>query len=73
MTKADVLALGTGGQHVADFDLGLGDDDAVDEQQHELAPLLEAGPSQAAPHACAEGLERRRHPCELLLARCIAA
>ena len=73
MTKADVLALGTGGQHVADFDLGLGDDDAVDEQQHELAPLLEAGPSQAAPHACAEGLERRRHPCELLLARCVAA
>jgi hypothetical protein len=73
MTKADVLALGTGGQHVADFDLGLGDDDAVDEQQHELAPPLEAGRGQAALHACAEGLERGRHAHELLLARCVAA
>ena len=73
MTKPHALALRAGGQHVADLDVGIGDDHAVDEQQHELAPLLKAGPSQAAPHACAEGLERRRHPCELLLARCIAA
>lgn len=73
MTKADVLALRAGGQHVADLDLAVGDDHAVDEQQHELPALLEAGLGQPALHACAEGLERRCNASELLLARCIAA
>lgn len=31
MTKADVFALGASGQHVADLDLGVGDDHAVDD------------------------------------------
>src|SRR3954452_18912673 len=48
MTKADVLALGAGGQHVADLDVGVGDDHPVDQQQHELAALLEAGAGQPA-------------------------
>jgi hypothetical protein len=56
MTKPDVFALWAGGQHVADLDLGVGDDHAVDEQQHELPLLLEAGLGQPALHACAEGL-----------------
>jgi Transposase DDE domain len=66
MTKADVLALGAGGQHVADLDLGVGDDHPVDQQQHELAALLEAGPGQPALHPGPESLERGRHAGELL-------
>jgi len=54
LAKADALALGAGGQHVADLDVGVGDDHAVDEQQHESAALLEAGLGQPASHAPAE-------------------
>jgi hypothetical protein len=57
LAKADVLALGAGGQDVADLDLGIGDDHAVHEQHHELAALLEAGLGQAALHARPEGLQ----------------
>src|SRR4051795_7483464 len=66
MTKADVLALGAGGQHVADLDVGVGDDHPVDQQQHELAALLEAGAGQPALHPSPESLERGRHAGELL-------
>jgi transposase len=73
MTKADVLALGAGGQHVADLDVGVGDDHPVDQQQHELAALLEAGPGQAALHPGTESLERGRHAGELLAAGRVVA
>jgi hypothetical protein len=73
MTKADVLALGAGGQHVADLDLSIGDDHPVDEQQHELPVLLEARRGQALLHAGAESLQRRRHAGELLPARHVVA
>src|SRR3954451_12470617 len=66
MTKADVLALGAGGQHVADLDVGVGDDHPVDQQQHELAALLEAGAGQPALHPGPESLEGSRHAAELL-------
>jgi len=66
MTKADVLALGAGGQHVADLDVGVGDDHPVDQQQHELAALLEAGAGQPALHPGPESLEGSRHAGELL-------
>src|SRR5215204_689777 len=57
MTKADVLALGARGQHVADLDLGVGDDHAVDEQQHELPALLEGRRGQPVLHPRAERLQ----------------
>jgi putative transposase len=57
MTKADVLALGARGQHVADLDLGVGDDHAVDEQQHELPALLEGCRGQPVLHPRAERLQ----------------
>ena len=57
VTKADVLALGAGGQHIADLDLGIGDDHAVDEQQHELPALLEGRRGQPALHPRAECLQ----------------
>ena len=73
MTKADVLALGAGGQHVADLDAVIGDDHAVDEQQHESPALLEAGLGQPVLHPRAEDLDGRRHAGELLLACRIVA
>ena len=73
MAKPDVFAVRGGGQHVSDLDLGVGDDRAVNEQQHELAALLEAGLGQSGLHAAAERLQRRRDAGELLLARGVAA
>ena len=73
MTKPDVFAVWAGGQHVSDLDVGVGDDHAIDEQQHELAPLLEAGLGQSRSHALAERFQRRGDAGELLLARGVAA
>jgi hypothetical protein len=73
MTKTDVLALRAGGQHIADLDLGVGDDHPVDQQQDELPALLEARRGQAALHPRAESLQRRRHTGELLPARHVVA
>ena len=56
MTKADVLALGARWQHVADLDLGVGDDHAVDEQPHELPALLKGRRGQPVLHPRAERL-----------------
>ncbi|WP_406567421.1 transposase [Azospirillum canadense] len=41
LTKPDVLAFRAGGQHVADLNISIGNDDTVDEQQYELPTLLE--------------------------------
>ena len=57
MTKADVLAFGAGGQHVTDLNVGIGDDHAVDEQQHELPALLKGGFGKSVLDARAEGLQ----------------
>ena len=57
MARPDVLAIGTGGQHVADLDLGVGDDHAVDQQQHELPALLEGRRGQPVLHPAPEGLQ----------------
>jgi transposase len=67
VTKSDMLALRSGRQHVADLDLVISDDDAIDEEHHELAPLLERGAGQALSGALAEGFERRRDTGQLSL------
>jgi hypothetical protein len=54
MTKTDVLALGTGGEDVADLDLIARDDDPVDEQFHQLSPLIERGVLEAGGDPLAE-------------------
>ena len=48
MTKAPPLAVGTEQDDVADFDLALGNQYAVDPQFHELAPLGEVGVGQTS-------------------------
>jgi hypothetical protein len=57
MTKTDVLALGAGGEDVADLDLVAGHDDAVDEQFHQFSPLIEGGVLKADGDPLAERLQ----------------
>jgi hypothetical protein len=59
LTKRDLSAVRGGGHDVADLDLVVGDDHAVDQELDESALLLERGASQARPHAIAEGVEGR--------------
>jgi hypothetical protein len=73
LTKTDALALGAGGQHVADLDVGIGDDHAVDEQQHELPALLEGGRGEPVLHTRTEGLDGCGDAGELLLTGSVAA
>jgi len=68
LTKADVLALRAGGQHIANFDLGLCYNHAIHEQQHKLSALLESGICQPMLHPPAKGLQGGRHAGKLLLA-----
>jgi Transposase DDE domain len=57
LAKRSVRASGGGWQDVADLDLVLGDDDAVDEQLDQLPPLLEAGGGEPGPDGLAECLD----------------
>jgi hypothetical protein len=64
-----VLTLGAGWEHVADLDLAVGHDHPVDEQQHELATLLDGGRGQPLRDPSAERLEGGGDPGQLLLSR----
>jgi hypothetical protein len=55
LAKGAVRPVGRGREDVADLDLVIGDDHAVDEQLGELPPLLEGRGSQAGPGGLAEG------------------
>ena len=57
LAKRAVRPPGGGREHVADLDLVLGDDDAVDEQLGELPPLGEGGGGEAGPDGLAEALD----------------
>ena len=57
VAKGPVWPVGGGGQDVADLDLVVGDDDAVDEQLGQLPPLGEGGGGQSAPDGMAEALD----------------
>jgi hypothetical protein len=52
-----VRAVRGGGQDVADLDLVVGDDDAVDKQLGQLPPLGEGGGGQPGPDGLAEALD----------------
>src|SRR5262249_1564735 len=57
LAKRAVRASGGGWQDIADLDLVLGDDDAVDEQLGQLPPLLEGGGGEPGPDGLAECLD----------------
>ncbi len=61
MTKADVLALRSGREDVADLHVRVGNDDPVDEQLHQLPPLRERRGREPLHDAPAEARERVRH------------
>src|SRR5919206_476741 len=54
MTKTDLLARPVRRHHVADLDLAIGDDHAVDQELDQGPPLLEGGLAQALAHPPAE-------------------
>ena len=58
MTKTDVFAGGAGGDHVADFDRVVGDDDSINQQFDQAPFLLEGCLSQAALHTVAKRGDR---------------
>ena len=66
MTKTDVLALGAGGEDVADLDLVARHDDPVDEQLDQLPLLIEGGVLEAGRDPLAERLQRGREPERLV-------
>ena len=57
LAKRAVRPVGGGGEHVADLDLAVGDDDAVDEQLGQQPPLGEGGGGQPGPDGLAECLD----------------
>jgi len=57
LAKRAVRPLGGGREHVADLDLVVGDDHAVDEQFGEEPPLLEGGGGEPGPDGLAEALD----------------
>jgi hypothetical protein len=66
MTKPDVLALGGGLEDVADLDLVARHDDSVDEQFHQLSPLIEGGALKSGGDPLAERFQWRRQPERLV-------
>jgi SRSO17 transposase len=61
LAKGPVRASGGGWQDVADLDLVVGDDDAVDEQLHQLAPLFEGGGGESGLDGLAERFDAIGH------------
>jgi hypothetical protein len=57
LAKRAVRLVGGRGEHVADLDLAVGDDDAVDEQLGQLPPLLEGGGGEPGADGLAECLD----------------
>ena len=57
LAKRAVRPVGGGREHVADLDVAVGDDHAVDEQLGQQPPLLEGGGGQPGPDGLAECLD----------------
>jgi hypothetical protein len=57
LAKGRVRPIGGGREHVADLDVAVGDDHAVDEQLGQLAPLLEGGGGEPGAGGVAECLD----------------
>ena len=68
MAKTDGLGAWAGGDNVADLDIAIGYDDAVDEQFDQLASLFEGRAGQTSLDALAERLDGAHHAGDLRLA-----
>ena len=68
MAKADGFGARAGGDDVADLDVAIRHDDAVDEQFDQLAPLREGRAGQTGLDALAERLDGAHHAGDLRLA-----
>ncbi len=68
MTKTHLLTLGRSRDHIADFDVPVGDDDSINQQLDHLAFLLKAGVLQTLVDAVTQVLNRLYHARQLLLA-----
>jgi hypothetical protein len=66
MTKPDVLALGAGGEDVADLDFVARHHDPVDEQLDKLPLPIEGGGLQSGRDSLAERFQRGRQPERLV-------
>lgn len=73
MTKTDTLALGAGGEDVADFDLVARPDEPIDEHFDQLSPPIEGGGLEAGRDSLAERLQRSREPERLVQPAGLAA
>jgi len=67
MTKGRRFAAGAGGEHIADLDLIVADDDAVDEQLHQLPALGKCQTLQRRLHTPAEVVDARGQGRHLVL------
>jgi hypothetical protein len=65
MTKTDVLAGGGRRNHVADLDIPVRDDHAIDEQFNQLAFVFERGVVEVALEALAEVRDGLREPSQV--------
>jgi hypothetical protein len=68
LAKADGLGVRTGGDDIADLDVAIHHDDAIDEQFDQLAPLFEGRAGQTSLDALAERLDGLHHAGDLRLA-----
>jgi len=73
LTKRGVLPRWPRRDHIADLDLPLGDDDAIDQQFHELAPLNKSEVLQRRLHASAKVGDAGAETCQIavLLRLCV--
>ncbi len=67
MTKTHMFTARTHGNDVADLDIAVGHDDAVDEEFHQLPFLLKGRMVQPSLYALAKVLDGRHQPGYLLL------
>ena len=67
MTKTDVFAGRAGRDHVTDFHVTIGDDHAINQQEHQFALVLKGGLRQALLDALAEGFNGRHQARHLSL------
>ena len=71
MTKGGGFACGACGHHIADFHLGIVDDDTINEQFHQLSALGKRQLVQSRLHALAKCLDSLGQGCNIDVLLCL--